>query len=146
MSQYGPGGQQSFGQTPPGWYPDPNGYGQRWWDGLQWAPSTPPGPPAAYQAPPAAYPTSTGTNGLAIAGMVLGILWLYWLGSILAVVFGHVALRQISRSGQGGRGMAIAALVLGYLGLAIGVVAIVLVAVAVHHSNAPNGVVGLLAP
>jgi len=39
---------------------------------------------------------------------------------VLALVFGHVALKQIARTGgaQGGRGMAIAGLVLGYLGVA----------------------------
>ena len=31
---------------------------------------------------------TTRTNGLAIASMVLGILWIYWIGSILALVFG----------------------------------------------------------
>jgi hypothetical protein len=60
-----------------------------------------------------------GTNGLAIAALVLGILWVYWVGSILAVIFGHVALSQIHRSRQGGRGLAIAGLVLGYVGLAL---------------------------
>lgn len=58
-------------------------------------------------------------NGLAIASMVLGIVWVYWIGSILAVIFGHIALKQIDTSGgtQTGRGMAIAGLVLGYIGL-----------------------------
>ena len=50
--------------------------------------------------------------------MVLGILWMWWIGSVLAVIFGHVALSQMRRSGQGGRGMAIAGMVLGYLGVA----------------------------
>lgn len=60
-------------------------------------------------------------NGFAIASMVLGIVWIYWIGSILAVVFGHIALRQIQESNdtQSGRGMAIAGLVLGYVGIAI---------------------------
>jgi Domain of unknown function (DUF4190) len=51
--------------------------------------------------------------------MVLGIVWIFWLGSILAVVFGHVALSQIKRSmgALTGRGMAIAGLILGYLGI-----------------------------
>ena len=53
------------------------------------------------------------TSGLAIASMVLGIVWIFWLGSILAVIFGHVALSQIKRSmgALSGRGMAIAGLV-----------------------------------
>ncbi len=60
-------------------------------------------------------------NGFAIASMVLGIVWIYWIGSILAIVFGHIALRQIKESNghRSGRGMAIAGLVLGYVGLAI---------------------------
>jgi hypothetical protein len=69
--------------------------------------------------------------------MVLGILWLWWVGSILAIVFGHVSLHQMRSSGQGGRGMAIAGLVLGYLGLAVLIV--VIIAVSVAASNAPSG-------
>jgi hypothetical protein len=59
--------------------------------------------------------------------MVLGILWIYWVGSILALVFGYVAKGQIDRSAgrQGGRGMAIAGIVLGWIGVAV--LAIVLV-------------------
>lgn len=37
----------------PGWYPDPNGYGQRWWDGTNWTqhvqPMRPAGLPIAVQ-------------------------------------------------------------------------------------------------
>jgi len=50
---------------------------------------------------------------------VLGILWLYWLGSILALVFGYVALRQIKERHQDGRGLAIAGVVLGWIGVAV---------------------------
>jgi hypothetical protein len=57
------------------------------------------------------------TNGLAVASLVLGILWLCWLGSVLAVIFGHVALAQIKKTGAAGRGLAIAGLVLGYAGV-----------------------------
>jgi hypothetical protein len=51
---------------------------------------------------------------------VLAVLWIWWIGSLLAVIFGHIALSQIKRS-QGwttGRGMAIAGVVLGWVGLA----------------------------
>jgi hypothetical protein len=57
------------------------------------------------------------TNGLAIASLVTGLFWMWWIGSVLAIVFGHTALKQIERTGQSGRGMAIAGLVLGYIGL-----------------------------
>lgn len=60
-------------------------------------------------------------NGLAIASVVAGVLWMWWLGSVAAVVMGHAALRQIERSGgtQTGRGAAVAGLVLGYCCLTI---------------------------
>jgi hypothetical protein len=63
-----------------------------------------------YMAPPSA-------NGMAIASMVLGILWLYWVGSILALIFGYVARDQIKKNGQSGDGMAIAGIVLGWIGV-----------------------------
>ncbi|MFA1551697.1 DUF4190 domain-containing protein [Actinomadura chokoriensis] len=71
-------------------------------------------------------PRPQGTNSLAVASLILGILWLGWIGSILAIVFGHVSLSQIKRTGQAGKGMAIAGLVLGYLGLVIGVIVVTL--------------------
>ena len=65
-----------------------------------------------------AYPhVHRSTNGFAIASMVLGILWIYWIGSVLALVFGYIARSQIRQTGQGGDGMAIAGIVLGWVGL-----------------------------
>lgn len=85
--------------------------------------ATPPPFPGAPQPYPVAYapPVAQGTNGLSIASLVLGILWIYWIGSILALIFGYVAKGQIDRSGgrQGGRGMAIAGIVLGWIGVGI---------------------------
>ena len=50
--------------------------------------------------------------------MVIGLVWAWWIGSLLAIAFGHVALRQIAQSGgaQKGRGFAVAGLALGYFG------------------------------
>ena len=75
-------------------------------------------------------PGPTSVNGLAIASMVLGILWLWWVGSILAVIFGFVSLGQIKRANgrATGRGMAIAGLVLGFVG--VGTLLIVIIAAA----------------
>ncbi len=81
-------------------------------------PSFPPAPPG-YQQPPVYYQVAASrTSGLAIASMVLGILWIWWIGSILAVIFGHVAISQTHRDPTlRGKGMAIAGLVLGYIGV-----------------------------
>ena len=104
------------------------------------APPPPPPPPGTGAQPPgywlasdgkwyprAAPPAPVGrTNGFAIASLVLGILWFYWVGSLLAVVFGHIAIRQIagSEGREEGRGMAVAGLVLGYIGVVLGGLAI----------------------
>lgn len=37
------------------------------------------------------------TNSLAIASLVLGIVWIYGIGSILALIFGYQAKGQIDR-------------------------------------------------
>lgn len=65
------------------------------------------------------------TSGLAIASLVLGILGLTCisiLGAIPAVICGHVALSNIkdSRGALGGRGLGIAGLVTGYVGMVLG--------------------------
>jgi hypothetical protein len=130
------------GQPPAAWYPDPQQPGAlRYWDGEVWTShvqATPIPTPGAYppQAVPGVpygyvgYPPQRSTNGLAIASMVLGIIWIYWIGSILAVIFGHVAKSQIRNSGgtQTGSGMATAGLVLGYIGVGILVFALIAVA------------------
>lgn len=104
-----PGDHPRYGQPP---YPQPP-YGQ-----------------AGYGQPPYGQPgyQVQSTNGMAIASMVLGILWLYWIGSVLALVFGYIARKQIDASGgaQGGRGMAIAGIVLGWIGVGFLVLAVVI--------------------
>jgi hypothetical protein len=61
------------------------------------------------------------TNALAVASFISAILWFGWLGSVAAVVCGHLALRQISRSGgeQSGVGFAVSGLVVGYFSLLV---------------------------
>jgi len=98
--------------TPPGYpwppmaspppYPYPPNAAQGPWPG-------PYPPPGQYPPPyPSPYPypayASPGTNGLAIAALVLGILWLYWVGSILAVIFGHIALSRSAAPARGAGG------------------------------------------
>jgi len=61
------------------------------------------------------------TSGKAIASLVCGILFFFLPSAIAAVIMGHLSLSDIRRSAGrlGGRGMAIAGLVLGYVGLAV---------------------------
>jgi len=70
-------------------------------------------------AGPYAEPGQGGTSGKAIGSLVCGLLFFFLPAAIVAVVMGHLSLSDIRKSAGrlGGRGMAIAGLVLGYLGL-----------------------------
>lgn len=112
--------------NPPGWYPDPSEPDkQRYWDGTSWTEHVTPAAASVPPTPPVYGTTPPGTNGLAITSFVLSLLTLCGVGSLLGVIFGHVSLRQIKREHQRGRGLAIAGLVLGYLGMA-GIVVLVI--------------------
>ena len=106
------------GEKPPaGWYPDPDGGGgQRYFNGEQWEQRVPP------QTAAGVVPAKT--SGMAIASLVLGILWIYWIGSLLAIIFGYVAKKNIRESNgtQTGDGMATAGIVLGIIGVAVFVI------------------------
>jgi hypothetical protein len=77
--------------------------------------------------------SSSEFHGMAIASMVMGIVWLYGVGSILALVFGYMAKREIARTGPRGIGMSTAGIVLGWVGPA-GVVFIIFFVTAIFHS------------
>ncbi|KQY76087.1 hypothetical protein ASD13_07680 [Microbacterium sp. Root1433D1] len=92
-----------------------------------YSPTTPPAY-APYGAPVyPAVPAPRPTSGLAITSLICGIagVVLVWaiipvLASIAAVITGHMALGQTRRDPDiGGRGMAIAGLILGYAMIAI---------------------------
>ncbi len=67
-------------------------------------------------------------SGYAVAAMVLGILTLYGIGSILALVFGYKARNDIDASGGRlkGRGMATAGVVLGWIGIGLMIIVIIM--------------------
>ena len=78
-----------------------------------------PGPGAPMWGNPPVAPAK-GTNGFAIAALVCPLV-ACGVGSILGIVFGHLARSQIRKTGDGGSGLALAGLILGYatLGLAV---------------------------
>jgi hypothetical protein len=112
-------------------------------------------PPAAYPAPPLyhpynpaypqpygspyppAYRTQPATNGMAIGSLVSSLVGipsffycLPFVGPIIGIVLGIVALNQISKRHQKGKGMAIAGIAIGSLTL-IGILILI-----VEHSSA----------
>jgi hypothetical protein len=102
-----PQGDQGYGSQPQG----------------QGAPPPQPGPPP-YGAPPPygygypPYPPPRPTNGMSIAALILGIVGVCSPISILGLIFGLIARRQIAERGEGGDGFATAGIVLGWIGVA----------------------------
>ncbi|MDQ3876169.1 MAG: DUF4190 domain-containing protein [Actinomycetota bacterium] len=76
-----------------------------------------------------AAPQAAATNGKAIASLIVGILLFGALGGIIALVLGYSAKNEIDRSGgaQSGRGLAVAGIVIGWLGVVSTVIAIIVV-------------------
>ena len=95
--------------------------------------SPPPGQPnygpqqpyPPYQGPYSAYAPALTTNGLAIASLVCGVgTFVIGLSFIPAIICGHIARRQIRQTGEQGGGLALAGLILGYVGGALFIAAV----------------------
>ncbi|WP_277869027.1 DUF4190 domain-containing protein, partial [Brevibacterium epidermidis] len=133
------GQQNSFSQ--PGAYSQPNAYGQQ----------NSYSQPGAYSQPmtygaqpvfvrPAPNKMAVWSMWMGIAGIgggfvcgllsmipIIGVIFsiiamLLWIAPILAVIFGHIGLGQIKRTGEEGRGQAIAGLIIGYVTIALGLI------------------------
>ena len=64
----------------------------------------------------------SGSNGIAIAGLVCGIVGILLFNIILgplALIFGSVGLRNAKRTGAGRSGMAVSAIVLGVVDIVL---------------------------
>jgi peptidyl-prolyl cis-trans isomerase B (cyclophilin B) len=101
-----------YGTPPPsGEYGTPPGYGAY------------PPPPPPYGGYPVGYgyPQPQPTNSMAIASLVCAFLL-----APLGILFGHISLSQIRKTGEEGRGLAIAGLVIGYVITVLSIVIVVL--------------------
>ena len=66
-------------------------------------------------------------NVLAIVSLITSIVGL----SLVGVICGHISKKQIKRTGEKGRGLATAGLIIGYVGLVFGAIWIIAAIVAV---------------
>ncbi|HEY5150863.1 MAG TPA: DUF4190 domain-containing protein, partial [Mycobacterium sp.] len=83
-------------------------------------PQPPYGAPPPYGPGPYPYPPPAQTNGMAVASLICAFVF-----APLGIVFGHISLSQIKRTGEEGRGLAVAGLVISYLVTALTIVALV---------------------
>lgn len=95
-------------------------------------------PPPVYSAPAPVYnyyampPAPPPTNTLALTALIMTLAGWLFLGPFVALVtipMAHIALSQIKRTGEQGRGFAVASLVIGYIVVALSVLALVLLVV-----------------
>lgn len=96
-----------------------------------WIPARP--PPAPYVPEPT---VPQRTNGMAVASLVCGlmalpltIVLLGVISSIAAIILGHSGRHRIHRTGEGGGGIALAGLILGYVYTVLFVLIVVVIAV-----------------
>ncbi|SOD71874.1 uncharacterized protein DUF4190 [Jatrophihabitans sp. GAS493] len=118
------GNQPPYNPTysaPPPYHPQPAQPPQR------------PQPPPVYRAPLTSG-TKTGTNGMAVASLVLSLFWIYGIGSVLAIVFARKAKRQIAQTGQSGSGLATAGRIIGWIGI-VGLILLIIVGIAAQGSG-----------
>lgn len=140
-----PGSSGPAGYPGPGGYPGSAGYpGSTGYPGSAGYPGQP-GYPAGYgptgqQAPQPgapgypsqhpygyvggyAYPPTARTNVLSVLSLVAsltGILMILpFIGSVAAVIMGHISLSQLKTSGEKGRGMALAGTIIGWIGIGL---------------------------
>jgi hypothetical protein len=89
-------------------------------------PPAPPPPKPAYQPPSAGARPGLPTSGMAIASLLLGVAGLTFvplLASILAILFGYMARKEIrQRPGElAGDGLALAGIVMGWIAVGLSV-------------------------
>lgn len=100
-----------YGPPPPGYPPPPPGYGQ------PPAYGQPPYGQAPYGQPPyGGYAPPRGTNTLAIVAFIAAFLC-----SPAGIIMGIIARTQIKQRGEGGNGLALAAIIIGAISLVLGI-------------------------
>jgi hypothetical protein len=102
------------------------------------APAAPVQPTVVNNAPYTASPALVAAqNGMAIASLVTSIATVILCGGLLSFVgaiLGHVALGQIKRSGQNGRGLAVAGVAIGWAVTGLWLILVVIMAVSSRTS------------
>jgi hypothetical protein len=107
-------------------------------------PTGPLGSPAHY--PTAGYPRQIArpaVDSMAIAALACGMGEFFTMGltAIPAIVLGHIARRRVRQTGQRGDGIAMAGLILGWVGLIAAIIAVLIIAASVSRHSIHSVVV-----
>jgi hypothetical protein len=90
----------------------------------------PPPTPAEQQLGPQVH------DGLAVASLILSLVWLGGLGALLAVIFGHMSIQEAKRANRIPSGLAVAGMIIGLIGLAA--LVIIVIALIAHAASQPD--------
>ena len=121
--------QEPYGQQP---------YGQQSYEPQSYSAVAAPPPPGYGYPPPQLQPQKT--NTMSILGLIFAFIF-----SPLGLIFSIVGLSQTKRRGEGGRGLAIAGLIISIISLIIGILMIVVVATAASTAIKNAGGIDALA-
>jgi len=102
--------------------------------------------PGYTQAPGYAQaPSAAPTNTMAIVSMISSIIGWFAFGSlcIVGVILGHISLKQLKTSGEGGRGMALTGLIMGYIGIAGWVIGLIIFLIVLGIAGASIAAAGV---
>lgn len=128
-ASYGAAPQPPYGaaapQPPYGAPPQGAQYGAAY--PVQPSPGAPPvyGYGGGYTPGPRTNPLAIASMVTSIVGLVFSFTWVLGLGAIAGVILGHISLGQIKRTGEAGRGMALAGVIVGWATIGLGVLLIV---------------------
>jgi type IV pilus assembly protein PilA len=94
-----------------------------------------PPPGLGFDVPAPPYSGPTESSGKAIGSLICGILFFFFPSAIVAIILGHLSLSDIRKAGGRltGRGMATAGLVLGYGGIAVLPIVLIVAAIAIPN-------------
>ena len=86
-------------------------------------------------------PTSSGKSTAALVLGILGLLFCPFICSVLALVFGYQSRREIDASGgrMSGRGNATAGIVLGWIGVALSAIFLILIVIGLAAGDSSSG-------
>lgn len=93
-------------------------------------------PPTSYAAAPPITPAAPAprTNTLAIISFVsalVGFFILPFIASVAAVITGHISLKQLKTSGERGHGLALSGTIIGWVGIGLAILGVILIVVIV---------------
>ncbi|MGO4593738.1 DUF4190 domain-containing protein [Leifsonia sp. 2TAF2] len=91
-----------------------------------------PQPLPPQQQPQYAQPYGSGQPGWNTMSIVAFVATFFI--SIVGIILGFIALSQIKRTGEQGRGLALAAIIIGFVALALGIIVTIIVVVAAANS------------